>query len=1159
MGTGRRLIAALLALMAAAGVQAAARPQVQFAEKVTLSSTTGHTEFDAYGRRFSLALQSNDRVLSRLKESHPKSLAGYRLWRGELAGQPGSWTRLTERAGRMDGVIWDGRDLYVVTSYERAASYLTTPLAAAAGDTIVFRLSDTLNFLPAGYCGVGPSTDGLASNNGLVQYRNMVAELQLAATGPTRQIEISMIADSALQARVTDSMGLMVESYNIVDGIYVEQVRLLILPTDMRLIPANGDPFTATGGSALLAQLSTYRQDTPAISSLAIAHLFTGKDLDGEPIGIARLGGACSATNGVSLTEGWLGSFSAALIMAHELGHNLGAEHDGAGSCASVPESFIMAPNLNGSTKFSSCSLSAMESFLAAASCATSPDYAHVELPQTHPVLLGELEEPFVLPVDVYSSGTRAAEGVTLDLRVHSSLVLTAMPAGVGCTPTTLGMRCTVGTIAAGATRHLEFTFLPGMAASFEFRVTVSATNNQNTRNAEQIYSVNILHNVDASVAVTTSKATAMFGDPVDITITVRSLKSHTARNVRVGTYGGGLTATSVDLPAGVTCQFNAGNPGQTFCIVGDMPGGSTRQIVLHTTASQIGTSLQGSVYMNSDNDPDSSNNNTYFTMRVDSVHDVALEDDTPSTPVQYNMPYEYKAKLRSLGAQSVDGVYVTVQLFMQDSRALNDVSSVTVGGNTCTKLAIYNYRCEVGTMATGEILPVSVKGIATGLGEMRFDLDAYASNQDNPSNNDIYRTLLVRYGLDVAASSGSQISGVEGVEQFSSASVTSNGVQTAAAVLNVEVPSQVRFTQFFVANTAVANCALVNPQHLRCNYNISAQVGYQSVSFGVIGDSPGSYQVTATVALAGDENPANNSVQWPITINPAIDVGVRGIAMPEYLIAGHDVTAPFTVFTGSRAVNAATVIVYAQGNAQLTSLTTSAGTCTRLDTQRFNCVFGDLPGGSTRDLSAVVSATATQGSGQFGATVQTVSDNVPSNNFRSVSFQTAPAGDARVEVATAHVAGTAGTAFALPAIRVWRAGEVVRGRLRITLPAGVTVTAVSGSVFACSGTTTLECELPSSWPEPQAIQVDLTLRAAAAVTGNVTARVTAMNDFANANDEASIAVTVGAASSPNPPPSNPPSNPPGGGGGGRIEWPVAIFVGLLLTRRQWRRICRLD
>ena len=141
-----------------------------------------------------------------------------------------------------------------------------------------------------------------------MQYRNMVAELQLAAAGPTRQIEISMIADSALQTRVADPMGVMVESYNIVDGIYVEQLRLLILPTDMRLIPASGDTVhrdERLGAAGADFHLST---EHPGHRSLAIAHLFTGKDLDGEPIVASRgLSGAAGIADGVSLTEAWWG------------------------------------------------------------------------------------------------------------------------------------------------------------------------------------------------------------------------------------------------------------------------------------------------------------------------------------------------------------------------------------------------------------------------------------------------------------------------------------------------------------------------------------------------------------------------------------------------------------------------------------------------------------------------------------------------------------------------------------------------------------------------------------------------------------------------------------------------------------------------------------
>src|SRR6185503_573230 len=210
---------------------------------------------------------------------------------------------------------------------------------------------------------------------------------------------------------------------------------------------------------------------------------------------------------------------------------------------------------------------------------------------------------------------TRAADNVVLDLRMNSSMVLTAMPSGiVGCTPTTLGVRCEIGSIAAGSTRHLEFTFLPGQQGSFSALATVSASNNQNSRNNSQTTYFNIAPSVDVSVAVATSKSTANFGDDVDITLTVRSLKSHAARDVRVGQYGGGLRGVSADLPAGANCQFDATNPGQTFCTLGDIEGGGTRQVVLHAKASQVGSSLQGTVYLSAANDSDSSNNYAYFT-----------------------------------------------------------------------------------------------------------------------------------------------------------------------------------------------------------------------------------------------------------------------------------------------------------------------------------------------------------------------------------------------------------------------------------------------------------------------------------------------------------------------------------------------------------------
>jgi hypothetical protein len=51
--------------------------------------------FDAYGRRFELELESNDRLLRRLSATRRAELPPRDIYRGKLTGLPGSWVRLT--------------------------------------------------------------------------------------------------------------------------------------------------------------------------------------------------------------------------------------------------------------------------------------------------------------------------------------------------------------------------------------------------------------------------------------------------------------------------------------------------------------------------------------------------------------------------------------------------------------------------------------------------------------------------------------------------------------------------------------------------------------------------------------------------------------------------------------------------------------------------------------------------------------------------------------------------------------------------------------------------------------------------------------------------------------------------------------------------------
>ncbi|KAK3850094.1 hypothetical protein Pcinc_043182 [Petrolisthes cinctipes] len=100
------------------------------------------------------------------------------------------------------------------------------------------------------------------------------------------------------------------------------------------------------------------------------ALMLSGRDLwnkdpsKNSTVGLAYVGGMCSPAYSCTVNEAT--SFSAAYIIAHELGHNLNMVHDGQGeafSCAS--DKFIMAPVMaSGATTWSSCSKRSLSRFL---------------------------------------------------------------------------------------------------------------------------------------------------------------------------------------------------------------------------------------------------------------------------------------------------------------------------------------------------------------------------------------------------------------------------------------------------------------------------------------------------------------------------------------------------------------------------------------------------------------------------------------------------------------------------------------------------------------------------------------------------------------------------------------------------------------------------
>ena len=132
---------------------------------------------------------------------------------------------------------------------------------------------------------------------------------------------------------------------------------------------------TSTNPVTLLEDIETKKNNAqiPFITnSNALTHLVTGRDFDGGTLGVAYLGSVCRAdgfstgTSSINFNGGIISTALQAIVVAHELAHNLGSEHDGpAGNVACPVNTFIMSPGVGpGLTNFSSCSVEDIEATL---------------------------------------------------------------------------------------------------------------------------------------------------------------------------------------------------------------------------------------------------------------------------------------------------------------------------------------------------------------------------------------------------------------------------------------------------------------------------------------------------------------------------------------------------------------------------------------------------------------------------------------------------------------------------------------------------------------------------------------------------------------------------------------------------------------------------
>jgi len=325
-------------------------------------------------QRLSLQLWENSELLQRLAGHQRNRLRqqGARYFTGLVDGDSDSWLRLSWLQGAWEGIVHTDGVTWLLDRRDLLQGLLLQPQRSQSTQ-IVYRAEDLRFLQPIDDHGVtvpGRSVSGSDSISGA----EVLAQLSQQFGADFEALPFTAVADTQfINTHGSNSSAVIVSRMNLVDGIYSNQVGVGIQLEVLELLD-NNDVMISTDAETLLNEFRFFMSAAGAggsISHPGLAHLMTGKNLDGNTVGIAWLGVLCSQNIGFGVNQNLSNGTTSMLIIAHEMGHNFGAPHDrqSGSDCQNSNIAGIMNPSINGSQQFSTCSLEQMADDVAAASC----------------------------------------------------------------------------------------------------------------------------------------------------------------------------------------------------------------------------------------------------------------------------------------------------------------------------------------------------------------------------------------------------------------------------------------------------------------------------------------------------------------------------------------------------------------------------------------------------------------------------------------------------------------------------------------------------------------------------------------------------------------------------------------------------------------------